>query len=124
MSSIQPSSIQRDAKVTPLFVGYALMLVQFIVLCLLLMSLALDMTATAKIGLAVAWAVLLVASLATLSSQALVNRRKEARGAYPSPHLLVPTERQARVEQYMALYRSADADSASESATESERMAA
>ncbi|NLG47259.1 hypothetical protein [Gordonia sp. (in: high G+C Gram-positive bacteria)] len=120
-SSAQSSSTQRDAKVTPLFVGYALMLMQFIVMCLLLMSLALNLAASTKIGLAVAWAVLLVVSLATLSSQALVNRRKESDGAYPSPHLLVPTERQARVAQYMSLYRTPGA--VPEPATP-ERMAA
>ncbi|MGB3304022.1 hypothetical protein [Gordonia sp. (in: high G+C Gram-positive bacteria)] len=99
------SSTQRDAKVIPLFIGYVLMLAQFILLCLFLMSLAFDMSTSMKVGTAIAWAVLLVASLIAMANQATVNRRLEAKGAYPSPHLLVPTERPARVSEYMNLYR-------------------
>lgn len=99
---------QRDAKVPPLLIGYALLLLQFILLGLLMMSLAIDSTTTTRLALAGAWLALLIASLVALTVQPLVNRRLEAAGAQPSPHLLVPTERRARVERYLDLYRTAE----------------
>lgn len=114
------ASTQRDAKVTPLFVGYVLMLVQFVLLCLFLMSLAFETSTTMKIALAASWGILLVASLIAMAAQATVNRRNEAAGAYPSPHLLIPTERQARISQYMELYRNGE----TANVVEPERLAA
>ena len=103
------SSTPRDAKLPPILIGYALLLLQFILLGLFLLSLAVDWSNTTRLILAVAWLALLVASLVALTAQTFANRRREATGALPSPHLLVPTEHPDRVSRYMNLYRTDDA---------------
>ena len=98
-------STTRDAKLPPILIGYSLLLAQFILLGFFLLSLAVDWSSTTRLVLAVVWLAVLVASLVALTAQAFTNRRLEADGAYPSPHLLVPTEHPERVSNYMALYR-------------------
>lgn len=120
-AAVAPADVA-PAKVTPLFIGYALMLVQFILLGLFLAGLAFDVAASTITALGIAWGILLVLSLAAMTFQAVVNRRQEADGAFPSPHLLIPTESQHRVSQYMVLYR--DEASAAPAEVEAERIAA
>lgn len=125
MSSDQPITRQRADKVMPLFVGYVLMLGQFVLMAIGIMGVAFEWFSTgALVGVWIGWAVLLVLSLWAMAHQVTVNRYNEAQGSHPSPHLLVPTETQARVEAYKRNYQSREAAAPATEVGDLERVAA
>ncbi|GAA4754983.1 hypothetical protein MUG78_07815 [Gordonia alkaliphila] len=129
MASTTPVTRQRADKVMPLFIGYVLMLAQFILLALFIAGPVFGWFSGGELAAMIAaWAVLLVLSLWAMAHQATVNRYNEAQGSHPSPHLLVPTETPARISAYHELYRPSAAAAAvtaeNDSPLQAERAAA